>query len=144
MYSHSGGVEMRVYEACDSLMVVMEELKAPGGHHRGCCEQILWQRWMEFTGQPSTLLYRTLCWGTENFWFQVMERRELSPSRNNSITFVGDDSRDTALVLGGSCPKAPKKIKHTEFKPSYRFLSFFRCECFWQDSCVSSSYEGSH
>lgn len=108
MNTQSAGVEPRVYEACDSPMVVMEELKAPGGRRRGCCEQILCQRWMEFTGQPSTLLYSTLRRGTERFWFQMMEGLgALSINGTTGLQTSGWQQRDVVLFQG-TCPRTPK------------------------------------
>lgn len=87
----------------------MEECKAPGGRHRGCCEQIPWQRWMEFTGQPSTPPHRMLRRRTERFWFQMMERPGALSITEQQNYRGWNDSRETQCWLEGTCLRTPKE-----------------------------------
>lgn len=86
---------------------------------RGCCEQICWHRWMEFTGQPLTHLHRALCRRTERFWFQMMERTgALSITEQKNYTWW----RDAVLGLGHLSQNTKGKSgTHTKFNPSYRY-----------------------
>lgn len=123
MNTQSAGLEVGVYEAWDSLMVVMEECGAPAGRHRGCGEQIPWQRWMEFTRQPSIHLYTTLRRRTGGFWFQMMERPGALSITEQQNYSCWNDSRETQCWVWGTCPRPPKEkpSTHIELNLSSRY-----------------------
>lgn len=123
MNAQSARLEMGVYEARDSLMVVMEECEAPVRRRRGCCEQIPWQRRMEFTGQPSIHLHTTLRQRTERFWFQMMERIGSSVHhRTTELQTLERQQRDAVLGLGQLSQNAQgKPSTHIEFNLRYRY-----------------------
>lgn len=115
MNTQSSRLETRVYEAWDSLMVVMKECKAPGGCRRGSCEQKPWQRWIEFTGQHQPICTERCGEGESPCDSRWWNARELCPSWNNRITDVGMTAERRRAGLKAPVPERRRKIK-----PSHR------------------------